>query len=143
MEFSVRQATINDAQSLDNLQVSYFDKNTRENFNFVLGDNNYVFFVAEFESKIVGYVGASISYESSDLLTICVDKSYRSRGVAQTLILALIDFLKARDVQYILLEVNENNVGAIKLYEKMGFINIHQRKNYYGNETAFIMKKEL
>ena len=41
-----------------------------------------------------------------------------------------------------LLEVNENNVKALKLYKKTGFEKIFVRKNYYGNnEDAIIMIK--
>ena len=41
-----------------------------------------------------------------------------------------------------LLEVNENNIKALKLYKKIGFEEISKRKNYYGkNEDAIIMMK--
>ena len=41
-----------------------------------------------------------------------------------------------------MLEVNEKNVKALKLYEKIGFERISIRKNYYGkNENAMIMMK--
>ena len=41
-----------------------------------------------------------------------------------------------------LLEVNENNIKALKLYKKIGFEQISVRKNYYGNnEDAIIMMK--
>ena len=41
-----------------------------------------------------------------------------------------------------LLEVNENNEKAIKLYKKNGFEEISVRKNYYGNhQNALIMFK--
>lgn len=36
------------------------------------------------------------------------------------------------------LEVNCNNIAAIKLYEKFNF-KIHIRKNYYKSEDAIIM----
>ena len=143
MEIRIREATIDDVCSLNELQELYFDEKTRENFEFVLKDQNYLFLVAETVNAIVGYIGVSISFESSDLLTICVHKSYRSRGIAKSLISSIVDVLCKKNVQQILLEVNECNTNAINLYEKMGFKLIHQRKNYYGKDTAFIMKKEL
>lgn len=42
----------------------------------------------------------------------------------------------------IMLEVNENNTKAIKLYEKFNFRLIHIRKNYYDTDDAYILKKE-
>ena len=32
------------------------------------------------------------------------------------------------------LEVRENNINAIKFYEKLGFVKVRTIKNYYGNE---------
>ena len=40
-----------------------------------------------------------------------------------------------------MLEVNENNVAAISLYEKNGFEVINKRNNYYGSDAALIMKR--
>ena len=41
-----------------------------------------------------------------------------------------------------LLEVNEKNARALKLYKKIGFEKISIRKNYYGkDENAVIMVK--
>ena len=41
----------------------------------------------------------------------------------------------------IMLEVNENNIQAIKLYNKLGFKEISLRDRYYGEDTAIIMEK--
>ena len=41
------------------------------------------------------------------------------------------------------LEVRENNINAIKFYEKLGFVKVRTIKNYYGNENAFFMIKVL
>ena len=44
----------------------------------------------------------------------------------------------------ITLEVNENNLDAIKLYEKFGFEKLGIRKKYYNNtDNALIMTKKL
>lgn len=143
MEFNIRQATFSDKNALNQLQESCFDEKTRENFDYVLNDKNYLFLVAESNKQMMGYIGVSISFESSDLLTICVDKSYRGKGIAKSLVFSMIEILKGKNVEHILLEVNENNTNAIKLYEKIGFDIISKRKNYYGKDSAFIMKKIL
>ena len=40
-----------------------------------------------------------------------------------------------------MLEVNENNNEAIRLYSKLGFKEISLRERYYGENTAIIMEK--
>ena len=45
-------------------------------------------------------------------------------------------YLKLSTVEYLItkdLDVAENNLPAIKLYEKMGFSLVHRRKGYYQN----------
>ena len=41
----------------------------------------------------------------------------------------------------IMLEVNENNNEAIRLYSRLGFTEISLRERYYGEDTAIIMEK--
>ena len=41
------------------------------------------------------------------------------------------------------LEVNEENLPAIHLYEKFGFEYLGVRKNYYQDKIAIIMTKKL
>jgi ribosomal protein S18 acetylase RimI-like enzyme len=43
-----------------------------------------------------------------------------------------------------MLEVGVENIGAIALYEKLGYQTIATRKNYYGQgQDAFVMRKEF
>lgn len=42
-----------------------------------------------------------------------------------------------------MLEVNENNLFAIKLYTSLGFETISIRKNYYNDKDGLIMKKSI
>ena len=47
---------------------------------------------------------------------------------------------RTKEEKSILLEVNENNFSAIKLYRKNNFKEISVRKNYYGTgQNALIM----
>ena len=43
----------------------------------------------------------------------------------------LIETSKIANANCITLEVNENNIAAIKLYSKYNFIQVGLRKNYY------------
>ena len=43
----------------------------------------------------------------------------------------------------ITLEVNENNKIAINFYKKNNFYEINCRRNYYGDDSAIIMKRDV
>lgn len=57
-----------------------------------------------------------------------VDETYRNKGYGKKLIEAAIEFARGVKSTYIQLETSENNIGAQKLYETIGFsrYNPHQ-----------------
>ena len=50
-------------------------------------------------------------------------------------------FNNLNDVSNITLEVNINNISAIKLYEKNGFKVVSKRENYYNGVDGYLMLK--
>lgn len=141
--FNIRKATIEDIVELKKLEAKCFDERIRENFIFVLENKNYLYLVAFFNKNIVAYAGASISYEQGELLSICVDSSYRKQSLATKILKELFYILKHTGVLKIFLEVNKNNTPALNLYKKIGFEFLSERKNYYGKDSAIVMVKEL
>lgn len=140
---NIRKATIEDIVELKKLEAKCFDERIRENFSFVLENKNYLYLVAFFNKNIVAYAGTSISYEQGELLSICVDSSYRKQGLATKILKELFFILKHTGVLKIFLEVNKNNTPALNLYKKIGFEFLSERKNYYGKDSAIVMVKEL
>ena len=94
--------------------------------------------------RVAGYVGSQTVVGETDMMNVAVHPDFRRRGVAEALILALVEELKAMDSHCLTLEVRASNAPAIALYEKMGFSQIGLRKNYYRNprEDALILRKE-
>lgn len=66
-----------------------------------------------------------------EILTILTHPDARGKGRATAFLNQLISYAKKEAVQKIFLEVNEENLSAIKLYEKVGFQKTGIRKNYY------------
>ena len=147
MEFNIRKATIDDIIGLKELEKACFDEHIRENFEYVLNSKDHIIYLCEtndgFVKNIVGYAGASISYEQGDILSVCTDISFRKRSIAYVLMDTLLESLKDLKVEKVFLEVEEGNFPALKLYEKLGFKKISERKNYYGDKAAIIMQKNL
>ena len=94
--------------------------------------------------KLAGYIGSQTVMGETDMMNVAVNPDFRRQGVAQTLILALVEALKAQGSHWLMLEVRDSNVPARALYEKLGFSEVGRRKNYYRNpkEDALILRKE-
>ena len=95
--------------------------------------------------QVIGYIGSQTAAGESDIMNLAVTPEFRCRGVAQRLVTELSDALRKREASALMLEVRVSNHAAIRLYEKMGFIRVGLRPNYYFHprEDALIMRKEL
>ena len=93
---------------------------------------------------LAGYVGSQSVMGESDMMNIAVDAYYRRQGIAQALIEELVVQLKEKGSHSLTLEVRISNQPAIALYEKLGFVQVGKRLNYYRNpkEDALILRKE-
>jgi ribosomal-protein-alanine N-acetyltransferase len=96
--------------------------------------------VATEGDQIVGYCITSRYDTVWHLMDIAVDADRRRRGVATTLVEALLESLPSRDEQ-VTLEVRPSNHAAIALYERFGFKAAGVRRRYYqdNGEDALIM----
>ena len=93
---------------------------------------------------LAGYVGSQTVLGETDMMNVAVHPAFRRRGVGESLILALVEQLKALDSHSLTLEVRASNAPASSLYEKLGFSQVGLRKNYYRNprEDACILQKK-
>ena len=95
--------------------------------------------------KVLGYVGSQTVMGETDMMNIAVHPDYRRRRIAEALVNELVRALKARESHCLTLEVRASNAPAIALYDKMGFMQIGLRKNYYRNprEDALLLRREF
>lgn len=101
--------------------------------------------VAEEDGEVAGYVGSQTVMDESDMMNVAVHPDYRRKGIAEKLVMELVEALKKRDSRCLTLEVRASNEPARALYEKLGFVQVGLRKNYYRNprEDALILRKEF
>ncbi len=100
--------------------------------------------VAVDQNRVVGYVGSQSVMGEADMMNIAVATDYRRQGIGEKLVAVLMDMLKKKDVHSLALEVRVSNVPAITLYNKLGFVQVGRRPNYYSapKEDALILRKE-
>lgn len=95
------------------------------------------------EEEIKGFISFRILYERAELNYLYVDLKYRNQNIASTLLDTMYTVLKDKNVKTVTLEVSVQNPCAIHVYEKIGFKQIGQRKNYYNGVDALLMIKEV
>ena len=95
--------------------------------------------------RVVGYVGSQSVLGETDMMNIAVHPDYRRQGIAEKLVLSLVDALKAKGNYCLTLEVRASNEPAIRVYRALDFVEVGRRKNYYRNprEDACILRKEF
>jgi len=118
---------------------------TKQQLISQLPDESHVFLVMECDSEAVGYVGMIFVLDEGYISNVAVSPLYRRQGLADALIIKLLDMAVEKELSFVTLEVRKSNIPAIKLYEKHGFIKVGQRKNYYDlpKEDAILMTKFL
>ena len=107
-------------------------------------DNKWaLWLVAVEDDRVIGYIGSQTSIDETDVMNVAVHPDFRRRGIAESLIIRLVEELKNRGSHALMLEVRASNAPAIALYEKLGFLQVGCRKNYYRNpkEDALILRK--
>ena len=107
-----------------------------ESFFLKLFLDKNVFFVS-LNRPLDGYLIARKTLDEYEVLTLATDINKRRRGIGTLLLTKLINLAKKDKVFRIILEVSENNIAAVSMYEKLGFKKISKRKNYYNNSEGF------
>lgn len=114
-----------------------------------------LFYVAEVDGKIVGYVMCREEAAGLDLprlrarrrghiISIAVLPEYRRRGIGRALLAKALESMRMRNLEECILEVRVSNTAAINLYRKLGFETVSQIPFYYmDGEHAYLMRAKL
>ncbi len=100
--------------------------------------------VAAEGDAVAGYVGSQTVMGESDMMNLAVHPDFRRQGIGEALVNGLIDALGQRGSSSLTLEVRASNLPAQKLYQKLGFVQVGRRPNYYYHpkEDGLILRKE-
>jgi peptide alpha-N-acetyltransferase len=67
---------------------------------------------------------------------LAVASPYRGHGVATALVKKALDAMAERNADEIVLETEETNTAAMRLYERLGFIRSKKLHRYYLNGNS-------
>jgi ribosomal-protein-alanine N-acetyltransferase len=108
----------------------------------------YCCWVLMFNQQVIGYGVMSVVVDESHILNLCVDPKWQGKGLGIKLLRRLLKIARQHGAETAFLEVRIGNKVAIGLYEKLGFVEIGQRRGYYPDrnqtrEDAMVMSLEL
>lgn len=145
---SLRPVREQDLEALQKLEVASFssDRLSRRRLKHWIQAANRVFIVAECDNQLVGY-GLVLLHRGTRLArlySIAVAEDARGSGLGK----ALMKELEARAAQkarlFMRLEVAQDNIAAIKLYEALGYVAFGTYSAYYDDQRdALRMQKRI
>jgi ribosomal-protein-alanine N-acetyltransferase len=97
------------------------------------------YLVAEDDASIVGYAVASFAGDIAELQRIGVTPDARRTGIASALLDEVVAEAPGTGANRLLLEVREDNAGALAFYAARGFIEIDRRPRYYRDGTTAVV----
>ncbi len=105
--------------------------------------------VAESDGVVLGFAAVGLQPWNGRLVLwhMYVDETARRRGVAKSLLDAVLDSDLAVGARQLWLETQDDNVLAIRAYERLGFEMVGFDRSYYANppdaDTAIFMSRAL
>ena len=143
---AIREGGLRDAGELAELEKIIFPAEpwTEEMFRGEFSGLNPVLYLlltdTEEGDRVVGYAGIWLIGDEGHITNVGILPEYRRRGLAETLVKALLAEAEQRGVTAETLEVRVSNAPAIALYEKLGFRPAGRRRGYYpdNHEDALI-----
>ena len=144
-DIDIQEMTSEDLENIKDILISDFDDFW--NYNILKEEleclNSKYIIAKTNDGEIIGFAGIKVLIDTADIMNIVVKKSWRNQGVGNLLLNILISLCKDLNLLSLSLEVNEDNLPAIHLYEKFGFKNIGVRKNYYQDKNGIVMSYKL
>jgi ribosomal-protein-alanine N-acetyltransferase len=110
----------------------------KSSYTFPWGDDifrdclntRYDCWVCELGDDVLGYGIMSMAVGEAHILNLCVSPKEQKQGIGRKILEHLISIAK-KEAEQMFLEVRPSNIGAIALYDSIGFNEIGVRKGYY------------
>jgi [ribosomal protein S18]-alanine N-acetyltransferase len=146
LELGLRRLELADLDAIERIErASYRTPWSRSMFASELAKPSSLSFGAVDETgALVGYLVLSRYVDAWHVMNVAVAPEKRRQGVASALLRRLLEVTKDDTLRGYTLEVRVSNVGAIKLYERFGFVSKGVRRGYYtdNREDAVIMWRD-
>ncbi|MBJ8326309.1 GNAT family N-acetyltransferase [Streptococcus pacificus] len=137
-EWQVKQAAFSDVDAIVAVKMSAFDDETREiHYQYVteaIGDDDSLLYILSEENKVLASCTVNISNKDYYLYGLAVLEAYRGKGIGSYLVMMMINDLIQKGAKSFQIAVDDDNVGARRLYEKLGFT--------YQTQVVYLTEKQ-
>ena len=128
-------------------QSAYAQPWTRGNFTDSLRAG-YQAQLLSAQDTVLGYFVAMKGVDEVHLLNLTVTPACQGQGWGRVMLDALAQWSRGQGAQWLWLEVRVSNARALGIYERHGYRQVGQRKNYYPaargqREDAVVMSLKL
>jgi ribosomal-protein-alanine N-acetyltransferase len=148
-EPALSEAVSRDAAAIAALHAVSFRRGwSEQEVEGLLTDRHVIAHRAMSGSAMAGFIMSRQVEDEAEILSVAVAGPRRGRGLARNLLNLHLRRLAALGARAVLLEVDEHNTAAIRLYDRAGFREISRRPNYYPGPggkavTALVLRRDL
>jgi [ribosomal protein S18]-alanine N-acetyltransferase len=146
----IEPAQPRDADTIARLHAQGFHRGwPREDFAaYIAGEGTPLYVACDAKRRVVGFAMLRHTGDDVELVSIAVEPRWRGKGVGLALMRAMFDDLLMSPARRMVLEVASDNPGALRLYERLGFARVGERRGYYPRPdgtpaTALVMTRDL
>jgi len=149
LSITIQRATINDLETLYQIERECFtiEAFSKEHIAYLLQNPNTISLVAQTNGEIVGFIVGLIHRQNKMITgrvyTIDVASKHRRKGVGLKLLDELERIFIKNGVEISYLEARTDNIAALELYRKRGYVEVEKLKKYYRGIQGVRLKKKL
>jgi ribosomal-protein-alanine acetyltransferase len=149
MEIKVGDASVKFLDKFYEIEKQCFQREafTKQQIAYLLTEYNAIGLAARVNSEIAGFaiarvdIGRNTSF--GHILTVDIAPAYRRKGIAQKLLQEIETIFREKGIKECHLEVREDNVAALNLYQKLGYKKVGKLEKYYGEAHGLYLQKTL
>lgn len=149
MAITIQRATTNNIERLHQIERECFTTEAfdKQHIAYLLENPNAVSLAAKIDNAIAGFIIGVIhrhdEKSTGRVYTLDVAVKYRRRGVGSKLLNEIERNFVKRGVKNCCLEVRRDNMAALELYRKNGYVEREELKHYYRGAHGVLLEKEL
>lgn len=121
---SLQRAEQNDLDGIIRLSQEIFNDDyevAKSIITKTLEVNNRIQYVAKLEGKRIGIGSVSFENKEASIFGVGLSPKYQGKGFGRELIMLIVNELKSKGIENIMIEVDSLNERAFKLYKSCGF----------------------
>ncbi|MCW4005422.1 MAG: GNAT family N-acetyltransferase [Candidatus Bathyarchaeota archaeon] len=149
MEIEIGDASVQFLDELFAVEKQCFEQEafSKSQIACLLTDCDSIGLAAWFGDELAGFIIGRVALKRrmlvGHILTVDVAPVFRRRGVGKQLMQGLEEAFGRCRVREVHLEVREDNVAALGLYQGLGYRRVARLENYYGAVHGLYFRKRL